>query len=211
MTKLPPRICRNCGSDNRAIARLCDQCGDELARSTTQTPLSEDRAADLERPAVRASRILNQTYSVSYRLIEHRLREVGISPAQFRALSLVKLIAPPLTPGVLAMRLALDARTASDLIGRLEALGWMRRVRDLPDRRAARLELTEEGEAMLARAWTPNVQAVEEVWQSVTEDQLVQLIDVMVLVRDNCLARLGYSLDEVYSLGLQSPARATST
>jgi DNA-binding MarR family transcriptional regulator len=148
---------------------------------------------------------------VSYRLIEHRLREVGVSPAQFRALSLVKLTDSPLTAGVLAMRLALDARTASDLIGRMETIGWVRRVRDLPDRRAARLELTEEGESVLARAWSPNVQAVEEAWQSVTEEQLMHIIDVMVLVRDNCLERLGYSPSEIFTLGPQSPASAATT
>ena len=195
------RICRTCGADNRPIARLCDQCGAELHVEARPSQVPEDRYADLNRPSVLAARLLNQTYSVSYRLIEHRLRGTGVSPAQFRALSLVKLMPPPLTPGLLALHLALDARTASDLIGRLELCGWMRRVRDLPDRRAARLELTEEGEAVLARVWTQMVQAMEEAWQEIPPDELVPVLRVLNRVRDACLERLGYSPGEIFALG----------
>jgi DNA-binding MarR family transcriptional regulator len=195
------RVCRDCGADNRPIARLCDQCGAELEPQQPPVQLAEDRYADLHRPGVLAARLLSQTYSVSYRLTEHRLRGTGVSPAQFRALATVKLMPPPLTPGVLALHLALDARTASDLIGRLELSGWMRRVRDLPDRRTARLELTDEGEALLARVWTPMVQAMEEPWANVQADELVSLLRTLLQVRDACLERLGYSPGEIFALG----------
>ncbi len=195
------RICRTCGAHNRPIARLCDQCGAELQTEPPPLQVPEDRYADLRRPGVLAARLLNQTYSVSYRLIEHRLRGTGVSPAQFRALSLVKLMPPPLTPGLLALHLALDARTASDLIGRLETSGWMRRVRDLPDRRAARLELTDEGEAVLARVWQPSIAALEESWQDVSPADLVPVLQVLNRVRDGCLERLGYSPKDLFALG----------
>jgi len=195
------RVCRACGADNRPIARLCDQCGADLMPPEPPVQVPEDRYADIHRPGVRAARLLNQTYSVSYRLIEHRLRGTGVSPAQFRALSLVKLMPPPLTPGLLALHLALDARTASDLIGRLELSGWMRRVRDLPDRRAARLELTDEGEAVLARVWTPMIQAMEEAWAEIPPEETVALLQTLLRVRDGCLERLGYSPREIFALG----------
>jgi len=200
------RVCRECGADNRPIARLCDQCGADLASETAPAALSTDRYADLHRPGVLVQRLLNQTYSVSYRLIEHRLRGTGVSPAQFRALSLVKLHPGPLTPGLLALHLALDARTVSDLIGRLEHCGWMRRVRDLPDRRAARLELTEEGETVLARVWSPMVQAMEEAWQEVPPEEIVPLLRTLLRVRDTCLERLGYAPHDIFALGPELPA-----
>ena len=201
MTEPLIRVCRVCGADNRPIARLCDQCGAELESPQPPPRVPAERYADLHRPGVLAARLLNQTYSVSYRLIEHRLRGTGISPAQFRALATVKLMPPPLTPGVLALHLALDARTASDLIGRLELSGWMRRVRDLPDRRAARLELTDDGEALLARVWAPVVQAMEEPWTKVQPEELVALLRTLLQVRDACLERLGYSPGEIFALG----------
>jgi DNA-binding MarR family transcriptional regulator len=195
------RVCRNCGADNRPIARLCDQCGAEVCVSPPMEQVPEDRLSDLQRPAVLAARLMNQTYSVSYRLIEHRLRGTGVSLAQFRALSVVKLQPPPLTPGLLALHLALDARTASDLIGRLELSGWMRRVRDLPDRRTARLELTDEGEAVLARVWMPMVEAMEEVWQVVPPDELDRFLRVLNSVRNSCLQRLGHAPTDIFALG----------
>ncbi|MGH2584806.1 MAG: MarR family transcriptional regulator [Dehalococcoidia bacterium] len=195
------RVCRACGADNRPIARLCDQCGAELAGPAPLLQVPEDRYADLGRPGVLAARLLNQTYSVSYRLIEHRLRGTGVSPSQFRALSIVKLMPPPLTPGLLALHMALDARTVSDLIGRLEQCSLMRRVRDLPDRRAARLELTEEGEAMLARVWSPMVQAMEEIWDAIPPEELPPFIRVLITVRDSCLKRLGYTPRDIFALG----------
>jgi DNA-binding MarR family transcriptional regulator len=149
--------------------------------------------------------VLNQTYGVSDRLIEHRLRGAGVSYAQFRALSIVKLMPAPLTLGVLALRMALDPRTVSDLIGRLELCGWIRRMRDLPDRRAVRLELTDEGEAKLAQVWGPMVQAIEEVWQLVPEGDVLPVVRSLLLVRDNCLERLGYSPSDIFALGPQLP------
>lgn len=208
MAKLASRVCRECGADNRAIARLCDQCGSKLSTAPPTASLSDDRYQDLQRAGVTAARVLNQTYSVSYRLMEHRLRGVDISVAQFRALSLVKRTPPPLTPSLLALHLALDARTASDLIGRLEQAGWLRRVKDLPDRRAARLELTPDGEVVLARAWEPMIDAMEEVWQEIPTSELLPVIDVLIRVRDRCLERLGYSTDEIFALGPRSPLAA---
>lgn len=201
MTAPALRICRTCGADNRPIARRCDQCGAEMAGPTVAEQLPEARYADLQRPGVLASRVLSQTFSVSYRLTEHRLRGTGVSLAQFRALSIVKLMPPPLTPGLLALHLALDARTASDLIGRLEQAGWMRRVRDLPDRRAARLELTPEGEATLAQVWAPMVQAMEESWRDIPHDDLMRVLQILIRVRDSCLECLGYQSSEIFALG----------
>ena len=201
MAMPPLRVCRSCGADNRPIARLCDQCGASLEPLPTSGQVPEDRYADLRRPAVLAARLLSQTYSVSYRLTEHRMRGTGVSLAQFRALSVVKLMPPPLTPGLLALHLALDARTASDLIGRLETAGWMRRVRDLPDRRAARLELTEEGEAVLARIWAPTIAAMEESWQEIPPADLPPLLQLLNRVRDHCLTRLGYAPSDIFALG----------
>ena len=84
-----PRSCPMCGADNRPIAKLCDQCGAPLADVPPAPPAPADWQTDLNRPRVAAARLLNQAYSTTYRLTEHRLRPVGVSPVQFRALTLV--------------------------------------------------------------------------------------------------------------------------
>jgi MarR family transcriptional regulator, multiple antibiotic resistance protein MarR len=197
-----PRTCAACGADNRPIAKICDQCGASLGTSVEAQPAPADWQADLNRPRVMAARLLNHAYSVTYRLSEHRLRPFGISPVQWRAVSLTRLLPPPVTPSILALHLALDSRTVSDLVSRLEQCGWVRRVRDLPDRRAVRLELTDEGEAALAAAWGPTIDASNEVWSVVEPDELRVVLRVLRRVRDASLEKLGYRPDEIFALAM---------
>lgn len=196
-----PRLCPTCGADNRPIARVCDQCGTALAMTAETPSVPADWQADINRPRVVAARLLNHAYSVTYRLSEHRLRGVGVSPVQFRALSLVRLLPPPVTPSVLALHLALDSRTVSDLVSRLEQCGWVRRVRDLPDRRAVRLELTETGDKMLAASWAPAIAASAEVWSAVAPEELALVLRVLRRVRDAALEKLGYHPEDIFALG----------
>jgi DNA-binding MarR family transcriptional regulator len=196
-----PRSCPSCGADNRPIAKVCDQCGAAFAVTFEAQPAPDDWGADLNRPRVMAQRLLNHAYSVTYRLTEHRLRPLGISPVQFRAVSLTRLLPPPVTPSILALHLALDSRTVSDLVSRLEQCGWVRRVRDLPDRRAVRLELTVEGEAALTEAWGPTIAAAEEVWSAIEPEELRPLLRVLRRVRDASLEKLGYRPEEIFAVG----------
>ncbi len=196
-----PRSCPACGADNRPIAKVCDQCGAPLNAVPEVAPAPADWHADLNRPRVMAARLLNHAYSVSYRLSEHRLRPYGISPVQFRALTLVRLLPPPVTPSLLALHLALDSRTVSDLVSRLEQSGWVRRVRDLPDRRAVRLELTGEGERVLEKTWRAAIAALEDVWSVVDHAELKPVLRVLRRVRDACLEKLGYRPEEIFALG----------
>lgn len=197
-----PRTCPACGADNRPIAKICDQCGVPLASAPDAVPAPADWQADLNRPRVVAARMLNHAYSVTYRLNEHRLRASGVSPVQFRALTLARLLPPPVTPSLLALHLALDSRTVSDLVSRLELNGWIQRVRDLPDRRAVRLELTPVGETVLAGAWAPAVSSFEEAWSVIGEEELTPVIRVLQRVRDASLEKLGYRPEDIYSLAL---------
>jgi len=196
-----PRPCPLCGAFNRAIARVCDQCGADLGGVIEPPAPPADWNADLNRPRVIAARLLNNAYSVTYRLSEHRLRPHGVSPVQFRALSLVRLLPPPTTPSVLALHLALDSRTVSDLVSRLETSGWVRRVRDLPDRRAVRLELTEAGQGLLEAAWSQAITASEESWSDVSPEDLRCVVRVLRRVRDSTLEKLGYRPEEIFALG----------
>lgn len=202
-----PRACPSCGAENRNIAKVCDQCGAQLNAVPEAPAVPSDWNADLDRPRVRAARLLIHAYSVTYRLAEHRLRPAGVSPVQFRALTLVRLLPPPTTPSTLALQLALDSRTVSDLVSRLEQSGWVRRVRDLPDRRAVRLELTEIGEKLLAEAWSPAMAAYEEGWGEIPIRDLNCVLRTLRKVRDSTLEKLGYRPEEIYSIG-PSPEEA---
>jgi len=148
-----------------------------------------------------AARSLNHAYSARHRLSAHRVRRERSRSVQFRALTLVRLLPQPVTPSLLALHLALDSRTVSDLVSRLEQSGWVRRGRDLPDRRAVRLELTEEGERMLEKTRVPAIATREDVGGVVAPAEVQPVLKVLRRVRDSCLEKLGYRPGEIFALG----------
>jgi DNA-binding MarR family transcriptional regulator len=66
-------------------------------------------------------------------------------------------------PHLVAEQLAQQSQTVTGVLDRLERAGYVRRVRDLDDRRAVRLELTEDGCTLL---------------KEITEDLNSQLMDI---------------------------------
>ncbi|HXV94676.1 MAG TPA: MarR family transcriptional regulator [Pseudonocardia sp.] len=69
----------------------------------------------------------------------------GLHPTDQRALQLLdELSGEPVTAGLLAERLALTPGATTALVDRLVAAGLVERVRDLPDRRQVRVQLTSE-------------------------------------------------------------------
>jgi DNA-binding MarR family transcriptional regulator len=80
-------------------------------------------------------------------------RAAGIEPQQHQALLAIKGRQPGFetTVGTLAERLQIRHHSAVELSRRLEANGWIRRLRDDADRRVVWLRLTSRGEKLLAK------------------------------------------------------------
>ena len=98
-------------------------------------------------PQLVAWTLLYQTYTAIFKTMERALLPIGVSPPQAFALAAIKLSAEPMTPGRLAGMLAQETQSLTGLVDRMESQGWVKRVRDLPDRRTIRLALTAAGEA----------------------------------------------------------------
>ena len=86
------------------------------------------------------------------RCVERSLAAVGLTLPQVVALDLISQADGPMTVTGLAAALRQEQQGMTGLVDRLERQGLVRRVRDLPDRRAIRLEVTEAGRAMLTAA-----------------------------------------------------------
>jgi DNA-binding MarR family transcriptional regulator len=80
-------------------------------------------------------------------------RAAGIEPQQHQALLAIKGRQPELetTVGTLAERLHIRHHSAVELSRRLEAHGWIRRLRHGADRREVLLIVTQRGERLLAK------------------------------------------------------------
>jgi DNA-binding MarR family transcriptional regulator len=88
---------------------------------------------------------------------------------QALALATIKAAgAEPMTPSRLAHELTQETQSVTGLIDRMEKQAWVRRVRDLPDRRAIRLELTPAGEAKLQETAGPSNATIERLFEGLS-------------------------------------------
>ena len=81
-----------------------------------------------------------------------------------------------MTPSRLAHYLTQETQSVTGLIDRMEKQGWVRRVRDLPDRRAIRLELTPEGESKLDETLAPGIAVTEELFTQLKPDEVMLVL-----------------------------------
>jgi DNA-binding MarR family transcriptional regulator len=80
-------------------------------------------------------------------------RDASVSPQQHQALLALKAFPPGahVSVGELAGHLCIRHHSAVGLVNRLSARHFVRRVRSADDRRHVHLELTAQGEALIAR------------------------------------------------------------
>jgi DNA-binding MarR family transcriptional regulator len=142
-------------------------------------------------PEVLVCGLLYQTFTAIFKETERALAGVGISGPQAFALSCLKYGTAPMTPVRLANYLAQESQSLTGLLDRMEAQGWVRRVRDLPDRRSLRLELTAAGERKLAEANGAGGPAMVLALSELTPAEVRQLGDLLERIRSAALTRLG--------------------
>ena len=142
-------------------------------------------------PQLVAWTLLYQTYTAIFKTMERALLPIGVSPPQAFALAAIKLSAEPMTPGRLAGLLAQETQSLTGLVDRMESQGWVKRVRDLPDRRTIRLALTAAGEAKLDQLLPHSAIAADEVFAGLSPARLVDLVHILEEMRPVVLERIG--------------------
>jgi DNA-binding MarR family transcriptional regulator len=80
--------------------------------------------------------------------------------------------AEPLTAGEIARHLGLSSGAVTGLLDRLEAGGWVRRERDVADRRRVFVHLSHEHGAELWRLYQPLSDAIDAYRSSLSLDEL---------------------------------------
>lgn len=114
--------------------------------------------ADSERPDVDLTDLtgflgyqLRQAQTASFRDLAAPLRDLGITPGEFSLLTIVNAN-PGLRQNVLVQVYGLDKSTLSVSVAALVRRGLLEQRRDREDRRRHSLQITEEGEKILAAA-----------------------------------------------------------
>lgn len=126
-----------------------------------------------------AWRQLYLTYSMVFKAIERSIAATGVTLPQALALDTILTSPEPMTPSRLAHQLTQETQSVTGLIDRMEKQEWVRRVRDLPDRRAIRVELTECGQSKLAETITPNRQATDRLFAPLSSAELTHLVSLL--------------------------------
>ena len=104
---------------------------------------------DSTSPAAEAYRRLYVAHTAVARAIERELIRTGVSLPQAIALQVIGTADGPVTATQLATYMGQERQSMTGLIDRMESKGWIARMRDLPDRRAIRLQLTTSGRSKL--------------------------------------------------------------
>ena len=116
-------------------------------------------------------RIIVKSIRNHYRQVE---RSSGISGAQLWALAHIA-DHPDSTVGELAKSLAIHLSTASNLVGRLEALALVKRTRMQIDQRVVRLRLTASGSHVIRRAPRPLIGVLQQALSNLSGQRLAAL------------------------------------
>ena len=149
------------------------------------------QAAEIMTQSAAAWRQLYLTYSTIFKAIERAIAPTKVTLPQALALATIKNGPGPITPSRLAHQLTQETQSVTGLIDRMEKQQWVRRVRDLPDRRAIRLELTPQGEAKLAETVGPTSVTISRMFELLNAGELETLTSMLDRVYEGAVAHLG--------------------
>jgi len=147
-------------------------------------------SVDVASPTSLAWRQLYLTYSTIFKAIERAIAPTGVTLPQALALATIKNGPGPITPSKLAHSLTQETQSVTGLIDRMEKQDWVKRVRDLPDRRAIRLVLTPAGEAKLAETLSPTTATEMRMFEALSSGELETLTAMLERVHHSAASNL---------------------
>lgn len=121
----------------------------------------------------------------AHALHRHSVEEIGLTPAQGRALAILGHCGEAPRMSELARRLHVVPRAVTPIIDALEDGGYARRCTDPDNRRSTLLEITEEGKRLCERISENRTRAAGEVFAPLSEQQQDTLTDLLEQVYAN--------------------------
>ena len=143
--------------------------------STVKTPTS------LARLYARPGFLLRRAHQISAAVFEHECRDVGLTPAQFGVLTVIKSH-PGLGQSSLARALGFDKVTVLRVLRGLEARGYLVRRPAPENKRNVSVSLTPAGIAVLAEAQRPAEKAHKRLLAPLDKAQQEQLMELLQLL-----------------------------
>ena len=125
-----------------------------------------------------------ETAHAMRRAFDRRAVSLGVTRAQWKV-----LFRPTRFPGLrqveLAEMLDVEPITLSRIVDRLEEASLVERVPDPADRRAWRLQVTENAKPLVAKLKALGTELVDEAFEGVEQSELERVRSVLAQVREN--------------------------
>jgi len=99
-------------------------------------------------PALLPWALISELYWMSYKLLDRRLYDLGVSSSQARVLAVLHHAKGPIKPSAVATLLFQETQSITGIIHRVEERGWVVSTPDPDDRRAVGLQLSDAGRAL---------------------------------------------------------------
>ncbi len=138
---------------------------------------------------------LYQAYNAVFKVTEMALLPQQISLPQLHMLALLAYEDRPLSTGEIARAMVKAAQSITGLVDRLVARGFVETKGDPKDRRKTLVVLTDAGRAKLQEAWPVSNKAGEELFRSLSDQDLGSLGSICEKLRDAATRKLGISLE----------------
>jgi DNA-binding MarR family transcriptional regulator len=118
-------------------------------------------------------------------------RKAGISHQHFTILLMMEALDDPIRAVDLARHLERSSNTMSATLFRMEKSGLIKQMRDLSDRRAVRLVITQRGREKLMEATGICWALIQRLLSSLSCEEMSLLVLVFGKMRDNTIKELG--------------------
>jgi DNA-binding MarR family transcriptional regulator len=144
-------------------------------------PASQKLPLSLSRLYARPGFLLRRAHQISAAVFEDACRDVGLTPAQFGALTVLQAH-PGLGQSSLARALGFDKVTVLRVLRGLEGRGLVTRAPAEDNRRNVSVALTRKGEELLQQAQRPAERAYKRLMAPLTREQQDQLLALLQLL-----------------------------
>ena len=144
-------------------------------------PPTNSLPPSLSRLYARPGFLLRRAHQISAAVFEDECRELGLTPAQFGVLTIVREH-PGLGQSSLARALGFDKVTVLRVLRGLQARGLVTRAPAPDNKRNVSVALTPEGQAMLGQAQKPAERAYKRLLAPLDKAQQAQLVELLQLL-----------------------------
>jgi DNA-binding MarR family transcriptional regulator len=140
----------------------------------------------------------HQTYELITRCEENVINRVsGTTPQQHLALWLMEYMKEisddPIIISDLASNMYRSVPSVSAIIDRMEKVNLVKKVRDVPDRRAIRVKITPKGKETFVSSIVPSMELIKRFLSILSEEEIETLLNVMGKLKNKALQELGLS------------------